>query len=136
MPTAVIATATLSSLAGSPTKVEHRRNRRPRLTPPSPPPYRYPFARPARRAYIGGMTSPTDPRRFLYRADALDPDLAQRLARDALAKADDGELYLQYRPTESFSFADGRLKPAAYSTPASFGLRAASGRRPSLPPAP
>src|SRR3546814_11794224 len=38
MPTAVIATATLSSLAGSPTKVEPRRNRRPRLTPPSPPP--------------------------------------------------------------------------------------------------
>src|SRR3546814_5359326 len=54
------------------------------------------------------MTSPTDPRRFLYRADALDPDLAQTLAREALAKADDGELYLQYRATESFGFEDGR----------------------------
>src|SRR3546814_12058758 len=73
------------------------------------------------------MTSPTDPRRFLYRADALDPDLAQRLARDALAKADDGELYLQYRATESFSFDDGRLKTADYSTDAGFGLRAVSG---------
>src|SRR3546814_1157889 len=73
------------------------------------------------------MTRPTDPRRVLYRADALDPDLAQRLARDALAKADDGELYLQYRATESFSFDDGRLKTADYSTDAGFGLRAVSG---------
>jgi TldD protein len=56
------------------------------------------------------MTSPTDPRRFLYRADALDPDLAQKLAREALAKADDGELYLQYRrDSESLRF---RRRPA------------------------
>ncbi len=74
-----------------------------------------------------GMTSPTDPRRFLYRADALDPDLAQALTRDALASADDGELYLQYRATESFGFDDGRLKTADYSTDAGFGLRAVSG---------
>ena len=73
------------------------------------------------------MTSPTDPRRFLYRADALDPDLAQKLACEALAKADDGELYLQYRATESFGFDDGRLKTADYSTDAGFGLRAVSG---------
>ncbi|MDO9364451.1 MAG: metalloprotease TldD [Sphingopyxis sp.] len=73
------------------------------------------------------MTSPNDPRRFLYRADALDPDLAQAVAREALAKADDGELYLQYRATESFGFDDGRLKTADYSTDAGFGLRAVSG---------
>src|SRR3546814_1870194 len=73
------------------------------------------------------MTTPTDPRRVLDRADALDPDVAQRLARDALAKADDGELYLQYRATESFSFDDGRLKTGDYSTDAGFGLRAVSG---------
>ncbi len=79
------------------------------------------------RAYIMRMTSPTDPRRFLYRADALDPDLAQKLAREALAKADDGELYLQYRATESFGFDDGRLKTADYSTDAGFGLRAVTG---------
>ena len=79
------------------------------------------------RPYIHTMTSPTDPRRFLYRADALDPDLAAKLAREALAKADDGELYLQYRATESFGFDDGRLKTADYSTDAGFGLRAVSG---------
>jgi TldD protein len=73
------------------------------------------------------MTQLSDPRRFLYRADALDPDLAQKLAADALARADDGELYLQYRATESFGFDDGRLKTADYSTEAGFGLRAVSG---------
>ncbi len=73
------------------------------------------------------MTALSDPRRFLYRADALDPDLAQKLTADALARADDGELYLQYRATESFGFDDGRLKTADYSTEAGFGLRAVSG---------
>ena len=73
------------------------------------------------------MTQLSDPRRFLYRADALDPDMAQKLAADALARADDGELYLQYRATESFGFDDGRLKTADYSTEAGFGLRAVSG---------
>ncbi|MBA4747278.1 MAG: metalloprotease TldD [Sphingopyxis sp.] len=73
------------------------------------------------------MTQSSDPRRFLYRADALDPDLAQKLAAEALARADDGELYLQYRATESFGFDDGRLKTADYSTEAGFGLRAVSG---------
>ena len=69
----------------------------------------------------------SDPRSFLYRADALDPDLARKLASEALARADDGELYLQYRATESFGFDDGRLKTADYSTEAGFGLRAVSG---------
>jgi TldD protein len=71
------------------------------------------------------MTAP-DPRSFLYR-DALDPDAAQRLTADALAKADDGELYLQYRRAEAFGFDDGRLKTASYDTHAGFGLRAVSG---------
>ncbi|HET9512002.1 MAG TPA: metalloprotease TldD [Sphingomonas sp.] len=72
------------------------------------------------------MTAPTDPRQFLYRS-GLDPDLAQRLTADALARADDGELYLQYRKAEAFGFDDGRLKTASYDTHAGFGLRAVSG---------
>ena len=67
-----------------------------------------------------------DPRSFLYR-DALDPDAALRLTAGALAKADDGELYLQYRRAEAFGFDDGRLKTASYDTHAGFGLRAVSG---------
>ena len=68
----------------------------------------------------------TDPRSFLYR-DSLDPDAAQRLAAETLARADDGELYLQYRRAEAFGFDDGRLKTASYDTNAGFGLRAVSG---------
>ncbi len=72
------------------------------------------------------MTLPTDPRTFLYR-DQLDPDSAARLAAEALGKAEDGELYLQYRRSEAFGFDDGRLKTANYDTQSGFGLRAVSG---------
>jgi TldD protein len=75
--------------------------------------------------YIGAMTY-QDPRSFLYR-DALSPEAATRLTADALARADDGELYLQYRRSEAFGFDDGRLKTASYDNQAGFGLRAVSG---------
>ncbi len=66
-----------------------------------------------------------DPRSFLYRD--LSPETAQALTADALGRADDGELYLQYRKSEAFGFDDGRLKTAAYDTNAGFGLRAVAG---------
>jgi TldD protein len=72
------------------------------------------------------MTAPIDPRSFLYR-DTLSPGAAQRLTADLLSRCDDGELYLQYRASESFGFDDGRLKTADYSTDAGFGLRGVSG---------
>src|SRR3546814_6342913 len=68
-----------------------------------------------------------DVRKFLYRDGALDPESARRLTHDALKNCDDGELYLQYRASESFGFDDGRLKTADYSTDAGFGLRGVSG---------
>ncbi|HTH27861.1 MAG TPA: metalloprotease TldD [Sphingobium sp.] len=68
-----------------------------------------------------------DVRGFLYREGALDPEGARRLTAEALGKCDDGELYLQYRASESFGFDDGRLKTADYSTDAGFGLRGVSG---------
>ena len=73
------------------------------------------------------MTSIADPRRFLYRNDGLDPEAAKRLTAEALARCDDGELYLQYTASESFSFDDGRLKTADFNTHAGFGLRGVSG---------
>ncbi|WP_210357433.1 metalloprotease TldD [Sphingomonas beigongshangi] len=72
------------------------------------------------------MTASADPRSFLYR-DQLTPEAAQRLTAEALGRADDGELYLQYRRSEAFGFDDGRLKTASYDTGAGFGLRAVSG---------
>jgi TldD protein len=73
------------------------------------------------------MTLLPDPRRFLYRPDGLDPDAALRLTADALRHCDDGELFLQYTASESFSFDDGRLKSADFNTQAGFGLRGVSG---------
>ena len=74
------------------------------------------------------MTSQyTDARGLLYRDGMLDPDGAQRLTAAALKNCDDGELFLQYRATESFGFDDGRLKTADYSTDRGFGLRGVSG---------
>src|ERR687894_102824 len=73
------------------------------------------------------MNSLSDPRRFLYREGGLDPDSALRLTSEALAKCDDGELYLQYTASEAFGFDDGRLKTADFNTQAGFGLRGISG---------
>ncbi len=47
----------------------------------------------------------------------------QRFVDEALHGMDDGELYLQYSQSETFSFDDGRLKNAAYDTSKGFGLR-------------
>src|ERR671913_547858 len=73
------------------------------------------------------MTLLTDPRRFLYREGALDPDEAKRLAARHLAHCDDGELYLQYSASEAFGFDHGRLKTADYNTASGFGLRGVAG---------
>src|SRR3546814_4416593 len=64
-----------------------------------------------------------DVRKFLYRDGALDPESARRLTHDALKNCDDGEIYLQYRASESFGFDDGRLKTADYSTDEGFSRR-------------
>ena len=68
-----------------------------------------------------------DPRGFLYRDGALDPDDARRLAARHLAAHDDGELYLQYSISEAFGFDDGRLKTADYHSGSGFGLRGVTG---------
>jgi len=63
---------------------------------------------------------------FFTRA-GLDAARTQEIVDDALAGADDGELYLEYRQSESLAFDDGRLKTASYNTSQGFGLRAIAG---------
>jgi TldD protein len=72
------------------------------------------------------MTTP-DPASLLYDPAKLSPEEAQRLTARLLERCDDGELYLQFKAAESFSFDDGRLKLADYSRDAGFGLRGVSG---------
>ena len=57
--------------------------------------------------------------------------LSEEQARSVLARAlkgaDDGELFLEYRQSESLVFDNGRLKGANYDTSRGFGLRAVAG---------
>ena len=57
----------------------------------------------------------------------LDQDRALRILRDALAGADDGELFLERARSEALVFDDGRLRTASYDAEQGFGLRAVRG---------
>ncbi|WP_377507728.1 metalloprotease TldD [Octadecabacter sp. R77987] len=57
----------------------------------------------------------------------LDQDTALSLLREAVAGADDGELFLERRRAEVLSFDDGRVKTASYDASEGFGLRAVRG---------
>ena len=57
----------------------------------------------------------------------LEQDKAQQIVRQALAGADDGELFLEMRHSEMLAFDDGRLKSASYDQSSGFGLRAIAG---------
>jgi TldD protein len=54
----------------------------------------------------------------------LDQSTALSLLREAVAGADDGELFLERSRSEVLSFDDGRLKTASYDASEGFGLRA------------
>lgn len=58
---------------------------------------------------------------------ALGRDKAEAITAAALHNADDGELFLEYRQSESIMFDDGRVKSASFDTAQGFGLRAVSG---------
>lgn len=60
-------------------------------------------------------------------AAGVDPERAVSVLKDALARADDGELFVERSESESFLFDDGRLKSAAYDATEGFGLRVVAG---------
>lgn len=57
----------------------------------------------------------------------LDRAATLQTLEDALRGADDGELYLEHRVTESYTFDDGKLKQASGDTSHGFGLRSVKG---------
>ncbi len=63
---------------------------------------------------------------FFVRA-GLDPDPVRRIVADALAGADDGELFLEYRQSETVMLDDRRIKSASFDTTQGFGLRSVAG---------
>src|ERR1700693_4542885 len=70
------------------------------------------------------MSNSSDP---FFSEGVLDRDPVQAPVDEALKSSDDGELFLEYRKSESFSFDDGRLKAASFDTTQGFGLRAVAG---------
>jgi TldD protein len=64
---------------------------------------------------------------LFFTRTGMDRGRVQGIVDGALNGADDGELFLEYRQTESFAFDDGRLKAATYDTTQGFGLRAVAG---------
>lgn len=63
----------------------------------------------------------------LFSLGDLDRDRASRLVGEALSGADDGELFLEYKQSESLVFDNGRLKSASFNTSQGMALRAVAG---------
>ena len=64
---------------------------------------------------------------LFFTRSGMDRARVEGLVDDALGGADDGELFLEYRQSESLSFDDGQLKSASFDTAQGFGLRGVSG---------
>ena len=60
-------------------------------------------------------------------ASGVPAERAREILSQALAGADDGELFVERSESESFLFDDGRLKSAAYDSGEGFGLRVVAG---------
>ncbi|HTH99941.1 MAG TPA: metalloprotease TldD [Acidisoma sp.] len=69
----------------------------------------------------------TDGLFFGQESSTLDRAAAERLVQEALAGAEDGELFLEYRESEALALEDGRIRTASSDTALGFGLRAVSG---------
>ena len=65
--------------------------------------------------------------KLFFEQAGLDRARTERTVAEALKGADDGELFLEYRQSESLVFDDGRLKSASFDTGQGFGLRAIAG---------
>ncbi|MCE2509817.1 MAG: metalloprotease TldD [Alphaproteobacteria bacterium] len=61
---------------------------------------------------------------LFFTPTGLDRRRVERVVDDALKGADDGELFLEFRQSESLVFDDGRLKSASFDSSHGFGLRA------------
>ena len=69
----------------------------------------------------------TDRLFFERQGATLDQDTAARIVNGALSSSDDGEVFLEYRESESVSLDDGRIRAAGFDTTLGFGLRAVAG---------
>ena len=73
------------------------------------------------------MTDFATTEELFFNRTGLNQKKVERLVEDALKDADDGELFFEYRQSESLVLDDGRVKSAAFDTTQGFGLRAVAG---------
>lgn len=71
------------------------------------------------------LLSQTD--KLFFEPSGMDREAVERIVKDALAGADDGELYLEFHQAEGFVWDDGKLKSASFDSAQGFGLRAVAG---------
>ena len=64
---------------------------------------------------------------LFFNRTGMDRDRVQGMLDDALTGMDDGELFLEYRQSESLVLDDGQIKTANFDTAQGFGLRAIAG---------
>ena len=70
-------------------------------------------------AHVSGLS--------LLQASGVDPARAGDILGEAVAGADDGELFVERSESEAFVFDDGRMKSASYDSCEGFGLRVVAG---------
>ena len=75
------------------------------------------------------MSTDSNAHHLLFERVGLDETRIDGLVAEALEGADDGELFVEYRQSESLVFDDGRLKSASFDTSHGFGLRAVAGEQ-------
>ena len=63
----------------------------------------------------------------LFESGELNRNRAEAIVADVMRGAEDGELFVERRQTESLVFDDGRLKSASFDESQGFGLRAVHG---------
>jgi TldD protein len=63
----------------------------------------------------------------ILEASGVDPARAAGVLGEAVAGADDGEIFLEHSQSEMFVYDDGRLKSASYDATEGFGLRVVAG---------
>ncbi|MBT3559264.1 MAG: metalloprotease TldD [Rhodospirillales bacterium] len=73
------------------------------------------------------MTGLTTTDGLFFGKAGLNRTRVEGLVEDSMTGADDGELFLEYRQSESLTFDDGQLKNASYDTLQGFGLRTVAG---------
>lgn len=64
---------------------------------------------------------------LFFSSSDFNRNIAEATVADALNGCDDGELFIEYRQSESLSWDDGRLRSASFDTTQGFGLRAVAG---------